>query len=663
MNVGSISYHIFICAAFCALYEYGAVFAEKLNVCVVRSPHTSKEIDRICPNLKLAPFQCVIAKDRFDCLRRLSTGEADMAALQAEDLVAASMYNEYDLLVTHELRLFYNVEQQFEMVVLVRQNIKNVGNVKGKRFCHPGFESSDTFTKALSMYFENWIIPKECNPKKTLLENRIESLSNFFEEACIAGPWIADAALDTQLKSKYKNLCALCDNAASCYTGDKYHGVEGAILCLTDNVGDIAWVRLDAALVYFKSVDVNKEDYSYLCPDGMTRPVKTENPCVWLKRPSSVILTRNTMAQRVVEIIDSKVNDRTQWKSKLQDLLMAYHTTLVKMETMDTPADYLRRYPGFLSANNRATCRPSRRVRWCVSSNLEDRKCRWLREASLVYGIDPAISCNLESSRASCLEAIRDQRADIFVSIPEERLQVSKKGLKPILHVTSNKKNDLDRIVAIVKKDSPYKSLKDLKGAKACFTKYESIGWNAFVTIMRNISNWGCSDINAVGNFFGDSCVPGLPITDKNVPHNLYSLCHQDENAADDIKTMSCLKSGRADVVFVNLKNVQKEINILEEGSSNVTNKQYKILCMDKTLNEKDEACSLTWTTLAAVVAHENITDLRRTEIYSMLLSMDEFFGASYPGFTPAFSLYGTYDDNRNVIFPVSIMTQVIGMI
>lgn len=54
------------------------------------------------------------------------------------------------------------------------------------------------------------------------------------------------------VESKYRNLCSLCDNSASCYVDDKYYGRDGAILCLTDNVGDIAWVRLDDVLQYFK---------------------------------------------------------------------------------------------------------------------------------------------------------------------------------------------------------------------------------------------------------------------------------------------------------------------------------------------------------------------------------------------------------------------------
>lgn len=217
------------------------------------------------------------------------------------------------------------------------------------------------------------------------------------------------------------------------------------------------------------------------------------------------------------------------------------------------------------------------------------------------------------------------------------------------MQITSNKKNGISRVVAVINKDSTYKSLKDLKGVKACFTKYESIGWNSFISIMKNMSkeNWGCSDIEAIGNFFGDSCVPGLPITERNVPRNLYSLCNKDVSDGDDMSTLSCLKLGLADVVFVNLKNVDKEIDILN-GKHN----QYKILCVDERLTSKDEACSLAWTTLGSIVAHENITDLRLNEIYSMLLSMDQLFGTTFPGFTPAFSLYGTYDDGRNVIFP-----------
>lgn len=43
---------------------------------------------------------------RFDCLRALGAGKDDFTVLEPEDLVAASAYNEYNVLVTNELRLF-----------------------------------------------------------------------------------------------------------------------------------------------------------------------------------------------------------------------------------------------------------------------------------------------------------------------------------------------------------------------------------------------------------------------------------------------------------------------------------------------------------------------------------------------------------------------------
>jgi len=57
------------------------------------------------------------------------------------------------------------------------------------------------------------------------------------------------------VESRYRNLCAACEKPASCYNTDKYYGREGALLCLTDGMGDVAWVRLGDARVHFKVTD------------------------------------------------------------------------------------------------------------------------------------------------------------------------------------------------------------------------------------------------------------------------------------------------------------------------------------------------------------------------------------------------------------------------
>ena len=52
-------------------------------------------------------------------------------------------------------------------------------------------------------------------------------------------------------ESKYKNLCSLCGSPAGCYEGDRYYGMQGAINCLLENVGDVAWVGRSSATRYF----------------------------------------------------------------------------------------------------------------------------------------------------------------------------------------------------------------------------------------------------------------------------------------------------------------------------------------------------------------------------------------------------------------------------
>lgn len=49
-------------------------------------------------------------------------------------------------------------------------------------------------------------------------------------------------------------------------------------------------------------------------------------------------------------------------------------------------------------------------------------------------------------------------------------------NLVPIISAMTNTKNGTNRIVAIVKENSRFKTMADLKGAKAVFTGYRNIG-------------------------------------------------------------------------------------------------------------------------------------------------------------------------------------------
>ncbi|XP_012260258.2 transferrin-like [Athalia rosae] len=653
---GRKSVILIICSFLLTLCCEGISAQDKLRLCVVGGLRGSK-VQKNCPKLDQpeSRVKCVMGNDRFDCLRKVAEESSDLTVLGPEDLVAAAAWTEFKVLVTNELRLFPDEKSQYQVTALMRNSagIQSLSDVKGKRLCHPGYESTNDWTPALATYFENILIEKECDPNKTLIENQVAAASKYFEAACMAGPWTTDTKLDSRLKSQYRNLCALCDNPAGCYSNDKYHGPEGAVLCLTDNAGDIAWVRVAMAQEHFRSQGINKEEYSYLCPDGSTRSMPTEEPCVWVSKPWPVVVANRKKNEAVSVLMSSLDTQNVPWHGALVRLLENYHLTAINPDNLGTPDDYLQRVPGFLSANSRAPCKPSRTIQWCVSSNVEQRKCLWLHQALFVYGVEPRVACTPKTNRIKCLDAVREQQADLFVITPDEEVIARQKGLKRVVHVFTNKKEDINKIAAVVKKNSNIKNLQQLRGKKACFTGYRSIGWNAFVSIMRNISgtDWELSDARAVSNFFEESCVLGLTKDNDTMPANLYSLCTDAGRYGDETSAFRCLAEGGGDVAFISLDTIKKNTGSQNQRvwAHGLTEDAFKPLCFN---DSNLDTCFLTWTTLGSVMVHENISMVRFEEIYSTLLEMDQLFGQTYKGTTPAFLLYGSYDENHSIIFP-----------
>ncbi|XP_053598322.1 transferrin [Microplitis demolitor] len=624
----------------CLISGISQITADKLRFCAARNVPESQNIGMTLGELihqnDSDGVDCIFVNERSNCLRRIENGDADFAVFEPEDLVTYSNIDggETPILITHELRLSKNDKSRFDMVLLVSNKIKSFSDIRDKKFCHPGLDSElIDWTRVFANFFQTWVIPSECEQNKTLFENNISSLSKFFEAACIAGPWTFDTHEDSRLKLKYRNLCSLCDNPNGCYAGDKYHGREGALLCLTDNAGDIAWVRLDDAHRHFINQKIDNSSYSYLCPYGETiRPLNRGKPCTWIAKPFPVIVSRRDAAEKVSELIRNLTYKVSYSQKNFMELLENYHVVPVATDVLQTPVDYLNQFTGFRGAYTRMPCKPSRRIKWCVASNLEDSKCQWIRDAAFSHGIEPAISCYQQPGREACIDAVQRNECDFFVIRPEEMTKTYEKSLVSLLQVVSKKNDDLNIIGILVRNSSNLNSVKDLKGTHACFTRHQSIGWNAFVAVMRNRTNnpiWNCSDDRAITHYF------------QNIYLNNVSLDSNDKKSEVD-RTYECLITGRGDVAFVDLhfkNDSYKKVNNL------------KSICVDKPKYFNDE-CILTWTSLGSIIVNSNMTELRKNEIKSLLMQLNAWFGSKFIGQAPAVSLYGLFDTYSDVIFP-----------
>lgn len=83
--------------------------------------------------------------------------------------------------------------------------------------------------------------------------------------------------------------------------------------------------------------------------------------------------------------------------------------------------------------------------------------------------------------------------------------------------------------VAVVKKASHIKSLKDLKQKRSCHTGYgRNAGWSIPISILRaatDVMDPECDELTAVSKFFSQSCTPGNWSTDKDLDSTLSKTC------------------------------------------------------------------------------------------------------------------------------------------
>lgn len=116
--------------------------------------------------------------------------------------------------------LFYADPLEFQSVVVVPKNFTSSENgfssLIGSGFCHPGFSQSQRWNDRILKYFEQKVMNNLCRADKTVTENEIINLKDFFKKACRPGQWVSDKKFDEELSkdigfnSIYRSARILC---------------------------------------------------------------------------------------------------------------------------------------------------------------------------------------------------------------------------------------------------------------------------------------------------------------------------------------------------------------------------------------------------------------------------------------------------------------------
>uniref|UniRef100_A0A4W6DNH8 Serotransferrin n=1 Tax=Lates calcarifer TaxID=8187 RepID=A0A4W6DNH8_LATCA len=271
---------------------------------------------------------------------------------------------------------------------------------------------------------------------------------------------------------------------------------------------------------------------------------------------------------------------------------------------------------------------PAEKVRWCVKSEQEHRKCQDLVAQA------PVFSCVKKDNTIDCIIAIKAGEADAITLDGGDiyTAGLNNYDLHPIIAEDYGPSSETCYYAVAVAKKGTQFGFQDLRGKKSCHTGLgKSAGWNIPIgtLVSMNIIPWQGVSVKpveeAVSEFFVSSCAPGA-----TRGSSLCALCKGDcsrshsEPYYDYGGAFQCLAEGAGDVAFV------KHLTVPDSEKAN-----YELLCKDNTRAPIDnyKSCYLAKVPAHAVVSRKDqqLTDLiwkSLTTVQNFNLFSSEGYGA-----------------------------------
>ncbi|XP_041023385.1 inhibitor of carbonic anhydrase-like isoform X2 [Juglans microcarpa x Juglans regia] len=238
------------------------------------------------------------------CLESIKRGEADLINLEAG--LAYIAFLNYSMKAIANEVYCDQAKSYLAVAVVSGQACKNNERIslldfKGKKSCHGGYSTA-----------AGWNYP--ITHIKTLLAyeklNDREIAESFFSEVC------APSELEVS------GVCNGCgDENGFCPSKSLYFGDSGAFRCLVEEMGDIAFLKADTALLYSMEGPHNQSwsnksirDFMYLCPQGGCREINGyPGACSYGSVPANMIMAGNSIATKkklfVLEALTNVTNE------------------------------------------------------------------------------------------------------------------------------------------------------------------------------------------------------------------------------------------------------------------------------------------------------------------------------------------------------------------
>ncbi|XP_034339948.1 lactotransferrin [Arvicanthis niloticus] len=609
------------------------------------------------------PLSCVTKSSTRQCIQAIVTNRADAMTLDGGTMfdagkppyklrpVAAEVYGTKEQPRTH----------YYAVAVVKNSSNFHLNQLRGLRSCHTGIGRSAGWKIPIGTLrpYLNW------NGPPASLE---EAVSKFFSKSCVPGA----------PKDRFPNLCSSCagTGANKCASSpeEPYSGYAGALRCLRDNAGDVAFTRGSTIFEELPN-KAERDQYKLLCPDNTWKSVAEYKECHLAKVSSHAVVARssNNKEDAIWELL--RQSQEKFGKNKASEFqLFASFPGQKDLLFKDSAIGFVRVPPKVdvglyltfnyitsiqnLQKTQQDVIAAKARVTWCAVGSEEKRKCdQWNRASS------GRVTCTSFRTTEDCIIAIMKGDADAMSLDGGYIYTAGKCGLVPVLaeNQKSSKNNGLNCVdrpvegylaVAAVRKEDAGFTWSSLRGKKSCHTAVDrTAGWNIPIGLLVNQT--GSCKFN---EFFSQSCAPGA-----DPKSNLCALCIGDEKGENKCAPNSkeryqgytgafrCLAEKAGNVAFLKDSTVLQNTDgrSTEKWARNLRLEDFELLCLDNTRKPVTEAknCHLAVSPNHAVISRTDKVEL----LQQVLLDQQVQFGRNGRRCPGEFCLFQS--ETKNLLF------------
>nr|BAF36818.1 pxTransferrin [Plutella xylostella] len=604
-----------------------------------------------------AILECLPARDRVECLTLVQQRQADLVPVDPEDMYVASKLPNQDFVLFQEFRTDEEPDAEFryEAVIVVHKDlpVTNLDQLKGLKSCHTGINRNVGYKIPLTMLMKRSVFPAMTDRSISPKENELKALSTFFSKSCIVGQWSPDPKTNTFWKSQSSKLCSMCEDPAKCDYPDNYSGYEGALRCLAHNGGDVAFTKVIYVRKFFglpvgtspaTPSSENPDNFAYLCADGSKVPIRGK-ACSWAARPwqgllghQDVLAKLSPLREKIKQLSRAGAESKPEWFTNVLGLSEKIH--LVADNIPIRPVDYLQK-ANYTEVIERGHGPPEPVVRLCVTSSVALAKCRAMSVFAFSRDIRPRLDCVQEASESDCLKSVQDNGSDL-ASVDDMRVASAsnKYNLHPVFHEVYGVSKTPNYAVAVVKKNTQYGKIEDLRGNGPVTILYGSFsGFDAPLYYLINKKIIGTEQcLKKLGEFFAaGSCLPGVGKLENNpTGDNVDNLKKQ---CSGDNSPIKCLQEDKGDIAFVSSADLK-----------NLDASQYELLCLNRENGGRDSITNYATCNIAMAPSRTWLSAkdfLSDVSIAHTPLSLAQLLDTR----KDLFNIYGEFLKNNNVIF------------